>query len=280
MQLQQRRLYAFAIGLVAVLTVGATLLPWVSLNTLGTPVGWNGIGRTGDAAFAGQHVGPNPYGWWVIAAAAVALLASLLLLGSGTTLRVAAWSLWLAALAALAATAVPITALVTPEWLIGGFIEQISLRPLPPSMSRHFLNVPVLGFVIGFLVLLAVLCIGTALTVCPSRFHIRISIDRDPKPAGRTAKPKSDDAEAVAPDQPTEDAPALTTSDLTTSDPETSDPAASDPETSDPATSDPETSDSAAAGPSAESAPATMIVVDDPTGADSLAMVVIDKTAK
>lgn len=248
MQPSQRRLYASAIGLMAVLTIGTVFVPWVSLYTLGTPVGWDGIGRTHDAAYAALHVGPRPYGWYVIAAGAVGLLAALTLFVSRP--RVTVWALWIAALAALAATAVPIIALADPAWLIGGFIHQITLHPLPGKMGREFLNVPVLGFVIGALVLLAILCIGTALALRPLRWRIRVSIDRTP--AARAGADAADgdaggaDADEAATDDDVEPA---TTGTETTEDEDTEDKAGDDEDE-----------------------------ITEPEPADPLAMVIIDKT--
>lgn len=178
MQQQQRRLYSFAIGLVAVLTIGSTIAPWVTLDKLGVHATWNGIGRTSDEALAREGVGPHAYGWWVVAAAVLALVAGLLLLGSASLARRAVPVLWVATVGVLASLAVPITALVNPDWLIGDFFHEIGARDLAQLMGRDFLNVPVLIFVIVALVLLAVLCAGTALTVRPIRMRLRISIDR------------------------------------------------------------------------------------------------------
>lgn len=187
MQQQQRRLYAFAIGLVAILVIGTVLLPWVRLTRLGIPVGWNGLGRTGDAVMAREGVGPHAYGWYVIAAAVLALLAAGLLLGSAATARRSAWALWAAAAGALAATAVPIVTLTDPDWLLGDFFAEIGARDLVRHIGRDFLNIPVLGFTIGGLVLLAVLCAGTALAVRPITTRIRISVDRGTPEPGEPA---------------------------------------------------------------------------------------------
>ncbi|GAA3966303.1 hypothetical protein [Gordonia caeni] len=205
MQQQQRRLYSFAIGLVAVLTIGSTLAPWVTLDKLGVPASWNGIGRTSDAALADEGVGPHAYGWWVVAAAVVALLAGLLLLGSASLARRAVPVLWVATIGVLAALAVPITALVNPDWLIGDFFHEIGARDLAQLMGRDFLNVPVLIFVIVALLLLAVLCAGTALTLRPIRTRLRISIDRgtDGKPVAKATPAKA--TEKVSPETTPED---------------------------------------------------------------------------
>lgn len=187
MQKQQRRLYALAIGLVAVLTIGTTLLPWVSLDMIGVPASWNGVGRTSATQFAQEDIGPHAYGWWVVAAALVALAAGLLLLGSASLARRAAPALWIGAACALAALAVPIATLVNPTWLIGSFFQEIGARDIAQQMGREFLNVPVLIFVILGLVVLAVLCAGTALTVRPVRTRVRISLDRGDNGAAATA---------------------------------------------------------------------------------------------
>ena len=179
MQQQQRRLYASVIGVVAVLAIATTLLPWVSLDMLGTKVTWNGLGQTSDLAFSERGIGPHAYGWWVVAAAFVAILSTGLLLSSSAVARTAtAPALWLTAAAALAATAVPITALADPPWLIGDFVVDIGAQNLAELIGREFLVVPVLSFTIGALVILALLAIATALMVRPIRMRIRVSIDR------------------------------------------------------------------------------------------------------
>ena len=190
MQQQQRRLYASVIGVVAVLAIATTLLPWVSLDMLGTKVTWNGLGQTSDLAFSERGIGPHSFGWWVVAAAFVAILSTGLLLSSSTVARTAtAPALWLTAAAALAAAAVPITALVDPPWLIGDFVVDIGAQNLAELIGREFLVVPVLSFTIGALVILALLAIATALMVRPIRMRIRVSIDRGTEKKPATAAP-------------------------------------------------------------------------------------------
>ncbi|MFC0315779.1 hypothetical protein ACFQNE_17505 [Gordonia phosphorivorans] len=221
MQQQQRRLYASVIGVVAVLAIATTLLPWVSLQTLGTQVTWNGLGRTSDVLLAENGIGPHPYGWWVVAAAFVAILATGLLLSSGKVIdKITAPVLWLAAVAALAATAVPITALADPAWLMGDFLDQLGPRGLVDLIGGEFLVVPVLGFTIGSLIILALLAAATALIVRPIRLRVRISIDRgtdtkkqptpartapavrDDEPAAEDVDPEADEADTTVDEDP------------------------------------------------------------------------------
>lgn len=178
---QQRRLYGFALGLVAILTIGTAFLPWVRLDPLGYPLTWNGIGRSGEPVFEGESIGPHAYGWWVIAAAAIALIAAFVLMSAPSVAAKAPWVLWPAAIAALAATAVPITALVNPTWLIGDFMAEIGASSLVASTSelrRQFLVTPVLSFTIVCLVLIAVLSIGTALRLHPVTTRLRLTVER------------------------------------------------------------------------------------------------------
>ncbi len=166
MEQQQRRIYSLAIGVVAIVTIGMTLLPWVDLSILGVPATWNGLGKTGDPAVAAADLGPHAYGWWVVVAGVIAGIAALLLLLEGAAERsIAAAGLWFAAACALAATAVPTITLISPSWLIGDFMHQIGAGELIGVAGRDFLNIPVVAAVIVALTLLAVLCAGTARAV-------------------------------------------------------------------------------------------------------------------
>ncbi|MFT3663173.1 MAG: hypothetical protein QM809_17940 [Gordonia sp. (in: high G+C Gram-positive bacteria)] len=209
--MQQRRLYFSAITLVAVFGFATVaVLPWLQLPGLG--LSWNGLGRTSDESLAATGITPEPRGWLVLTACLAVLLAALPLLRSTT--RGTAPALWLAALCAAAGSAVPLTVLIDPDWFLGGFLSEIGAVEFL-GRGRELLNVPVLGFCAGAMILLTLLCAATALTVAPLRWRISITrtdaskkdADR-PEPSPRSTETSSRSTESSPPE--TESSPRST----------------------------------------------------------------------
>ncbi|WP_159067460.1 hypothetical protein [Gordonia iterans] len=169
--MQLRRLYFSAITLVAVFGLATVvMLPWLSLPGLG--IGWNGIGRTSDTGLAESGFAPAARGWYVIAACAVAVLAACTLLRSST--KGTAPALWLAALCSAGGAAVPIVVLTDPDWFLGGLLREVGAVAYL-DRGYDLLNVPVLSFCAGAMIVLTLLCGATALTVSPLRWRITIT---------------------------------------------------------------------------------------------------------
>ncbi|WP_448223024.1 hypothetical protein [Gordonia iterans] len=212
--MQLRRLYFSAITLVAVFGLATVvMLPWLSLPGLG--IGWNGIGRTSDTGLAESGFAPAARGWYVIAACAVAVLAACTLLRSST--KGTAPALWLAALCSAGGAAVPIVVLTDPDWFLGGLLREVGAVAYL-DRGYDLLNVPVLSFCAGAMIVLTLLCGATALTVSPLRW--RITITRTDSPDRGTT-----DSETTDP----------TTTDSETTDSESTDSAVPDSEDSTPA---------------------------------------------
>lgn len=171
---RHRRLYSAALALVAVFGIATVLLPWLVLPLPGLNNGWNGIGRTRDEGLAAAQLAPEPRGWWVIAACVVVLLAAGSLLSPKVTDAVASRALWTGAACSAAAAAVPITVLAAPNWYLGDFFAEIGAPELA-DQARDLISIPMLSFCLGALVLLAILCAATALTLNPLRWRITVT---------------------------------------------------------------------------------------------------------
>lgn len=194
--MQLRRLYFSAITLVAVFGLATVvMLPWLSLPGLG--IGWNGIGRTSDTGLAESGFAPAARGWYVIAACAVAVLAACTLLRSST--KGTAPALWLAALCSAGGAAVPIVVLTDPDWFLGGLPREVGAVAYL-DRGYDLLNVPVLSFCAGAMILLAILCAATALTVSPLRW--RITITRTDAQDLDTPDPDTRDSDTPDPETP------------------------------------------------------------------------------
>lgn len=235
--MQLRRLYFSAITLVAVFGFATVvMLPWLSLPGLG--IGWNGIGRTSDTGLAESGFAPAARGWYVITACAVAVLAACTLLRSST--KGTAPALWLAALCSAGGAAVPIVVLTDPDWFLGGLLREVGAVAYL-DRGYDLLNVPVLSFCAGAMIVLSLLCGATALTVSPLRWRITIT---------RTDSPDRGTTDSTDPE---------------TTDPESTDSAAPGSEDSTPA--DGEEADSEEAdSEEADEAPATRSGDSPPSG--------------
>lgn len=188
--MQLRRLYFSAITLVAVFGIATVvMLPWLSLPGLG--IGWNGLGRTSDTGLAESGFAPASRGWYVIAACAVAVLAACTLLRSST--KGTAPALWLATLCSAGGATVPIVVLTDPDWFLGGLLRQVGAVAYL-DRGYDLLNVPVLSFCAGAMILLTILCAATALTVSPVRWRITITRTDAPAAAKASAKRKTADS--------------------------------------------------------------------------------------
>ena len=125
--MQQSRLFPFATIAAAATAIALTALPWLSLRDIGFDLAWNGFGIGTSEGLDG--LAPAARGWWIVAAAGVAILAALVCLTPSERARpLDRPATAVGAVAAMLGACVPIAVLIWPDWYYGDFLTEIGLR--------------------------------------------------------------------------------------------------------------------------------------------------------
>lgn len=158
-----RRLYVYAIVMLALTVAAVAALPWISVRSGFGGVSWNGFGSQNISGSAEDTLDASPGGpgWLLLVTAIVAFLAAVSYLVPATRGYTRSL-LWVAAICALGTTAVPIAVLVSPDWYTGDLLDQFGGGMLN---ARDYLYTPVVVVEVLLLLGLAALCWFAATTL-------------------------------------------------------------------------------------------------------------------